>query len=119
MTSCARCNRKLKSPESIAAGMGPTCAKKSTKGKNNVERKADYEIIKVAPDAVFLVDLDRGNVSVTNDADRVVAEVHKLHPGKRIFYRDSMGNWDELDHKNGVFTGYLPARARGKVEGLS
>ena len=58
---------------------------------------------------VFLID-DDGDVSVTNDAEAVVAEVNSRYPGYRIVYRDTMFNWDELVHDNGRFTGFAPYR---------
>lgn len=58
---------------------------------------------------VWIIDLD-GGYSVTNDADKVCRELNERYPGYRIIYRDTMGNWDELEHKNGQFLGYRPAR---------
>lgn len=73
--------------------------------------RADFEIIGVTEDRVFLVDLNRGNRSVTNDAENVVARVAALHgPDKRIVYCDSTGRWDELAHERGRFTGFTPYR---------
>lgn len=42
-----------------------------------------------------LVDLD-GEVSITNDAEAVVALVFEKTRCKRIIYRDTQGQWDEL-----------------------
>jgi len=81
---------------------------------------AHYEVVQFEepafrePGMVWIVDLNRGS-SVTNDAERVVAELNDRFPGFRIIYRDSMGNWDELKHDNGKFTGFKPARALGAV----
>lgn len=75
--------------------------------------RADYEVVEVLADMVFLVDLDMGNRSVTNDVEAVVAEVLALHPGRRIVYRDSMGRWDELCHDGGAFTRFAPWQGRG------
>lgn len=57
---------------------------------------ADYEIVRVEEDRVFIVDLDLGKKSVTNDSDFVYDEVRRVFPGKRVIYRDSMGRWDEI-----------------------
>lgn len=54
---------------------------------------------------IFIHDLD-GEVSVTNDAEAVVKDMTKHHDGYRIFYRDTMGQWDELLYANKEFTGY-------------
>ena len=47
---------------------------------------------------VKIVDLDMGNVSVTNDAENVLTEIQSIEniKDKRIIYRDSVGQWDEL-----------------------
>ena len=55
-----------------------------------------FGIIHVGEDRVFLVDLDLGNMSVTNDAERVYECVQRDYPGKRVIYLDSMGKWDEI-----------------------
>lgn len=65
--------------------------------------RADYEVVEVLEDAVFVVDRDRGGMSVTNDAQAVVDEVLARHPCRRIVYRDSRGRWDKLCHDGGVF----------------
>lgn len=58
--------------------------------------RSDYEIVLVQEDKIFLVDLDLGNRSVTNDAEAVAQEINKNFPGRRIIYRDSLGHWDEI-----------------------
>lgn len=69
--------------------------------------RADFHQIKATDTKVFIVDCD-GQMSVTNDAEAVVAYVNAWHPGKRIIYRDTMGQWDELKHTNGRFDGFAP-----------
>lgn len=55
-------------------------------------------------------DFDEQNptVSVTNDADAVIQALAAIQDltGKRVFYRDTEGDWDELLHNNGVFNGF-------------
>lgn len=58
--------------------------------------RSDYEIVCVQEDKIFLVDLDLGNKSVTNDAEKVYIEIKRNFPGKRIIYRDTLGMWDEI-----------------------
>jgi hypothetical protein len=58
--------------------------------------KADYAVIQVDKDRVFLVDLDLGGKSVTNDAERVCSEMQALYKHRRVIYRDSFGRWDEM-----------------------
>jgi hypothetical protein len=67
---------------------------------------ADYTITKVLPEAVFLVDNDNPRMSVTNDAELVVEQVLSRFPGRRIIYRDSTGEWDELRHDGAVFMSF-------------
>jgi hypothetical protein len=56
--------------------------------------------------AVILVDRD-GPVSVTNDAENVVAYVLERYLKKpRILYKDTDGEWDELLHDGEKFTGF-------------
>lgn len=62
----------------------------------NKMNRSDYEIVCVQEDKIFLVDLDLGNKSVTNDAENVVEEINKNFPDKRIIYRDTLGVWDEI-----------------------
>ena len=58
--------------------------------------RADYEVVRVEEDRVFIIDLDLGNKSVTNDAEEVFKEI-KLHfPDRRLIYRDTLGKWDEI-----------------------
>jgi len=54
---------------------------------------------------IFLSDSD-GPVSMTNDAEAVVAMCHNHHPGLRIVYRDTDGCWDEMIHNNGRFLSF-------------
>jgi hypothetical protein len=69
--------------------------------------RALFTITGVGDDRVYIEDND-GPMSVTNDAEAVVAFVNALHPEKRIVYRDTMGQWDELLHTNGRFDGFAP-----------
>lgn len=71
--------------------------------------RSAYSTDRVTKESIEITDLD-GRVSVTNDAENVVAELVRLYGNRRVFYIDSMGNRDELVHNNGVFTGYAPAR---------
>lgn len=55
---------------------------------------------------VFLHDLD-GPRSITNDAQAITSFCHLFFPGCRVIYRDTQGEWAELVHTQGKFTGYL------------
>lgn len=78
--------------------------------------RCDVELHAVTEDTVFLVDADRGNMSVTNDAENVLQWCKSRWPGKRVVYCDSMGLWDEIVHESGRFVKF--ERYRGKVPGL-
>ena len=70
--------------------------------------RSDYEIV-----GVVIRDRDQGNMSVTNDAEAVVAEIARGQnvgavSGPRIFYIDSQGRLDEMEHNLGSFKGFVP-----------
>ena len=70
---------------------------------------AIYKIAKVTPTKVFIIDQDKpGCLSVTNDAEAVVEAVCRHYPGRRIIYRDTTGQWDELVHAKGSFVDFAP-----------
>ncbi len=60
------------------------------------------------PGFICVTDLNQG-MSVTNDAENVVAELleagHDLK-SNRVLYRDSEGIWDELRVRGGKFAGF-------------
>jgi len=64
---------------------------------------------------VLLIEDLNGPMSVTNDAENVVADLLAAgYASFRFLYRDSMGQWDELLHNGFRFTGfgipdYIPA----------
>lgn len=63
---------------------------------------------------VVITDLD-GPVSVTNDAEAVVAQLLEkgtIKPGGRLFYYDTSGDLDELAYDAGGFTGFRPGPSR-------
>lgn len=61
-----------------------------------MKRHADFDIIQVEEDRVFIVDMDCGGPSVTNDAEYVAETVSRFYPHSRIIYKDSTGQWDEI-----------------------
>lgn len=68
--------------------------------------KAHY-IAAATHEVVFVTDLDQG-VSVTNDAEAVVADLLAQYPGRRIIYCDTNGHWDELVHDGKAFVNFAP-----------
>lgn len=70
--------------------------------------RCDYEIVATNDKVVFILDMDKGNMSITNDAENVVKELYKHYPKHRYVYRDSMSQWDELLHTEARFDGFAP-----------
>lgn len=61
--------------------------------------RCNFEVVSVAIESVTIRDLNNGRMSVTNDAENVVAELRRaeiLIPGRRLFYFDSQGHEDEI-----------------------
>jgi len=58
--------------------------------------RAEYDIVYIDDSKVYLIDLDLGSKSITNDAELVYEDIQKQFPGKRVIYKDSMGQWDEI-----------------------
>lgn len=74
--------------------------------------RAKFVVVHVEPDAVWIVDLKTG-ISVTNDAEAVVAHLARHYgASRRIFYRDTIDRWDELEHDYGIFTRFKAGCAR-------
>jgi len=67
---------------------------------------ADYNIIWIGDDDIFITDLNIGNRSVTNDAERVVNDLVSRYGNKHITYKDTDGQWSELVHDNGKFVSF-------------
>ena len=73
-----------------------------------MSRPAAFSVVHMTDAKIFIEDLCLPLcLSVTNDAENVVEQVSKAAPGRRIIYKDSEGNWDELLHDNGFFTGFF------------
>lgn len=71
-------------------------------------KDSDYCVVKITKTTVWIEDLNLGGRSVTNDAERVCKKLNgspQSH-GRRIIYKDSDGQWGELLHVNGRFTGF-------------
>jgi hypothetical protein len=57
---------------------------------------AEFRIVLVEDDRVFIVDPDNGSKSVTNDAEWVWEQVAAMYPARRLIYRDTSNRWDEI-----------------------
>ena len=72
---------------------------------------ADYSyIVNQTDNSVHILDLNLGRMSVTNDAENVLAEIHKEIDltGRAVTYRDSEGQVDRLIHDKGEFLRFAP-----------
>jgi hypothetical protein len=69
--------------------------------------RSSYSVVRTLPEAVFIQD-DCIGKSVTNDAERVCRELFLAYGDRRYIYRDTDGQWDELAHVAGRFTGFKP-----------
>lgn len=60
--------------------------------------RADYAYRIIDNNIVNIVDLNKGNMSVTNDAENVLTEINSIEEikNKRIVYLDSDNNVDEI-----------------------
>jgi hypothetical protein len=109
-SNCEVCGRPLSNFVSVKLGIGPICREQGTVQTNlPFEDHAAYEVITANAQFIYLEDTGHNQFkTVTNDAAYVLAELNEAYgPGsRRIFYKDSSGEIDEIIHKNGVFTGF-------------
>jgi hypothetical protein len=73
-----------------------------------------------ATSVVWIVDKDEGGASVTNDVERVIADLVQLGvdpDAQPIIYRDSMGFWDRLVTRGGRFHTFQSLRGSTTLEG--
>lgn len=79
-------------------------------------RRSCYRIEETAVDAIVIRDVGPWDqhLSVTNDAERVVAELAEWLNGRRLFYYDSDNALDEIVITDGRFAGFLPGPRRGE-----
>jgi hypothetical protein len=73
------------------------------------EDHAGYEIMTANAKFIYLEDTGHNQFkTVTNDAGYVLAALDEKYGigDKRIFYKDSFGEIDEILHKNGMLTGF-------------
>lgn len=68
--------------------------------------------------ALILITDTGGSLSVTNDAEAVIADLLQAHPLEakvlRIIYRDSDGRWDGMAVADGVFAGFVSIGATSR-----
>lgn len=59
-------------------------------------QKADYGVIQVEHDRVFIVDLNLGGPTITNAAETVAWDLQVRYRHRRVIYRDTAGVWTEM-----------------------
>ena len=82
--------------------------------------RSDYQY-KVIQHFILIIDLNLGRMSVTNDAENVIAEIVRegfLVDNKYVMYRDSEGNYDRIRTKNERFSGFGPIQPSDIIERL-
>lgn len=73
--------------------------------------RSKFTVNVVTDNAVFITDDCETHgpcMSVTNDAENVTQHLYEKFGDKQIFYKDTMGQWDELVHKCGKFLKFAP-----------
>lgn len=97
MPNCVICGKELKTPSSIMAKVGPTCALRHGTfehgGNPDDPSMPDFEYtIEVigGRNVAMVIDRDSGSMSVTNGIDRVLESIG----ADCAIYRDSLGVYD-------------------------
>lgn len=119
MARCSECGRPLTDPESVRLGIGPVCREALgpmgvmavlSKRKNETENLLSSYSVSQVDDVLVIKDLNRGGRSLTNDVERVLAELAAKQDlaGQVVIYRDSMGRYDGVEHENGLFKRFYP-----------
>jgi hypothetical protein len=71
--------------------------------------KIQYQIIRITDTLVLIRDLNQG-ASITNYPSETLNHLSQRHSikWKRIFYRDTIGRFDQIVHNNGIFVCFRP-----------
>jgi len=92
-------------------GIGPVCrAREAIMPEFDFIPHANFSIIRITDDYIYIRDDGGCSKSITNDAEWVIEYLtaeYELN-NRRVFYADTDGRIDELAHKGGKFTGYKP-----------
>ena len=74
-------------------------------------RQSDFAVIEEKAGVLFILDLNLGGMSVTNDAERVFEWCQYYHghgKGIRVVYLDSEKQWSEMARDEGGWINFLP-----------
>lgn len=80
--------------------------------------KSVYRILQTGRSVVIRDEGGPKDLSVTADAELVVEELFlrgHLKEGVQLYYYDSEGKLDRILHSGGVFVGFAPGHADGRV----
>jgi len=71
---------------------------------------SEFAIVNETPEYIFIVDTVRDKRCVTHDAKAIVLYLSEHHDlkNRRLFYRDTLGNIDEILHEAHSFKGFAP-----------
>jgi hypothetical protein len=112
-TNCRICGKPLSDYTSVRLGIGPIC--RATYSDNQEELfmdiHADFNVIMEAPDFIFIKDIGhKKHITVTHDAAFVLSELAAEYgiDRRRVFYMDSDGQIDEIEHHGARFIGFKP-----------
>ena len=68
----------------------------------------DFSVIGIADETVYVVDMDQGNASVTQDAANVISWIQKKYPKHGVIYRDQEGCWARISVLSNNAIGFWP-----------
>ncbi len=75
--------------------------------------KAKFEVVSDNDTFVLIIDLDQGK-TITNDAHAVIEKLSSMSKhglgNRKVYYRDTCGRFDELEHSDSRFTRILPCK---------
>lgn len=130
MPMCVRCHKPLTDLVSITAKMGPVCRLKgkSIEGDSNQLFGLPKFSWQLMGNVIVIIDHDqKGYPSVTNSVGKVLDRIKGQFDlsGRKIIYRDSMGIYDGINHKDGEFIDFYSVnevdlyKALKKIQGRS
>jgi hypothetical protein len=94
-------------------GIGPIykAAYCNDQGELFMDIHAVFDVIKETQDFIFIKDMGHNShLTITNDANFVLSKLEAEYgiDRRRVFYMDSDGNIDEIEHRGVHFTGFKP-----------
>jgi hypothetical protein len=104
----------LKDYTSIRLGIGPVCRAAYYDDREKelfTDIHAVFDVIKETTDFIFIKDTGHKNhITVTNDAQFVLSELAAEYgiDRRRVFYMDSCGEINEIEHHGVNFAGFKP-----------